>query len=279
MATEGAAPPAAGFEDPHESGQMQLFFPARRERRDRSIHRSARQRAPGELGADGRVARGLSTRAAEPDTDAMKLFGRKAKNGAGDVPDDDGEAHAAGGSLDDLRIADLVAKLRDEGTHEVYPRATEDDLLVTEHEIGRPLPPSFREFTREFSNGAYLFLIQEVSAVGAGNPQIGAIQNSRPAVVRAAAEALVAVEDGGPVRAGDLVPFSLDSNGNCWCFLAAQDATNGEYAVAYYASDNEKLYGMLPGFEVWLGRLIEHQDEVIRTLYSDAMILDELGLG
>jgi hypothetical protein len=174
---------------------------------------------------------------------------------------------------------DLLAKLRGEGDHETYAPATEDDLLATEQSLGRPLPPSFRAFQRGFSNGAYLFMVQEVSSVGVGNPQIGAIQNVLPNVIEASPETDVALDSGGTVKAAALVPFSLDHNGNSWCFLTSEGAPDGEYPVAYYDADHEKLYGRLSGFRAWLEALAGAQDEVIRTLYDSETLEGEMGLG
>jgi hypothetical protein len=160
-------------------------------------------------------------------------------------------------------LDDLLARLGSEGEHEIYPPAREEDVAETERAIGRALPPSFRAFLTEFSNGAYLFMLQEVSAAGAGDAQIGAIQDALSMV-------------GG---SASLVPFSLDHNGNCWCFLTAEDAPGGEYPVAYYDTHGAKLYGRLDGFRAWLEVLVDRQDEVIRTLYDDDTLYGELGLG
>ena len=75
-----------------------------------------------------------------------------------------------------MMITELLTAL-DAGDHELYPAANDADVKQTETAIGRPLPPSYRAFLTQFSNGAYLYSIQEVSAVGEGNPQIAAIQN------------------------------------------------------------------------------------------------------
>jgi hypothetical protein len=147
-----------------------------------------------------------------------------------------------------MPIEDLIAELRSQGEHETYPPASSDEVQQTESALAVALPPSFRSFVTEFSNGAYLFMLQEVSAVGAGNEQIGPIQD---------------VADGF----GGHVPFSLDSNGNAWCFVGD--------GVAYFDTHAQRLVGELPSFEAWLELLIREQDEVIRVLG----FADELGLG
>ncbi len=124
-----------------------------------------------------------------------------------------------------MNIDELMAKLRSEGRHEMYPPASQADIEMTETALGRKLPDSFKRFVGEFSNGAYLFEVQEVSAVGDGNP------------------------------------------------------AGNEYAVAYLDTTGRKLYGKLDSFDEWLSILVKEQDEVIRTLYGDDVIYDELDLG
>jgi hypothetical protein len=89
------------------------------------------------------------------------------------------------------------------GEHATYPPATEDDVR---------------------------FLLQEVSAVGSDNRQIGPIQ------------------DNAAAYGGGHIPFSLDSNGNAWCFMAGE----GENAVAYHDTETGRFVGELPSFEAWL---------------------------
>jgi hypothetical protein len=127
----------------------------------------------------------------------------------------------------------------------------------------------------EFSNGAYLFMLEEVSATGAGTRQVGAIQNVLPHAISVSPDEDVPLEDSSAVRAAGLVPYSLDGNGNCWCFLTGESAPDDEYPVAYFVSDQKRLIGRLPGFEHWLTKLIDERDEVIRTMYD----WDELDLG
>ncbi|HUY60102.1 MAG TPA: SMI1/KNR4 family protein [Solirubrobacteraceae bacterium] len=174
-----------------------------------------------------------------------------------------------------MPIDELVARLRQDGDHETYPAATGHDIAATEQALSRPLPVSFRYFATEFSNGGYLFMLQEVSATGAGNRQIGAIQDVIAYAISASPTEDIALENGGAVEAGALVPFSLDSNGNCWCFLTGESVPDGEYPVAYFVADQKRLVGCLPGFEHWLRKLVDERDEVIRTMYNP----EELDLG
>jgi hypothetical protein len=126
-----------------------------------------------------------------------------------------------------------------------------------------------------------------VSAVGKWNKQIGPIQSSfhldwttGEALTSEDLEADIECWEGGkPVKRKHLIPFSLDSNGNEWCFIAENPAADNEYPVAYLNNSDPKLFGQLEHFAAWLKILVANQEEVIRTLYDDDVIYDELGLG
>jgi hypothetical protein len=186
-----------------------------------------------------------------------------------------------------MRIDAILAELaKHAAEHELWPKAAEKDVATTEAAIGLRLPESYRQFVIELSNGAYLFMCQEVSAVGDGNRQIGPIQGVFHRIWTAArslsAEELAAdvpFREGGTTQRKYLIPFSLDHNGNQWCFVAEQLGSDLEYPVAYADSAYTRLYGRLESFSKWLEILIEERREVIRTLYGDDVIYDELGLG
>lgn len=167
---------------------------------------------------------------------------------------------------------DAALLLLEGGDHELYPKATEEDCLLTEAALGRKLPQEYRRFVTQFSNGAYLFQTQEVSAVGEGNPQIGPIQNNLSGVVPWAPDMPIPFREGGVVAASSLIPFSLDSNGNAWCFVE-------EAEVAYLHCTGRKLYARLPSFAAWLEILAREQAEVIRSVCEEEVIYDELELG
>jgi SMI1 / KNR4 family (SUKH-1) len=177
----------------------------------------------------------------------------------------------------DVTINELLDRLRSEGTQDTYPVASADALAVTEAAIGKQLPDSYRTFVQQFSNGAYLFGVHEVSAVGEGNRQITAIQDIHRSPVDP--HDTIPFREGGSTAFGNLIPFGLDSNGNEWCFVGEGDPGGHEYALAYYDSGGKKLFGRLESFTDWIERLIQTQDEVIRTLYGDDVLYDELQLG
>lgn len=167
--------------------------------------------------------------------------------------------------------------------HELYDPAQETDVQMTEQALQVKLPRSYREFVLKFSNGAYLYETQEVSAVGLGNRQIFPIRNIQTYYTNTKLKTLdetMTIEwyDGGTAEARYLLPFSLDHRGNAWCFVA-NNMQNEEYEVGYLDLDHLKLYGRLPDFNAWLKQLIAHKEEVIRTLYGDDVIVMKLRLG
>jgi SMI1 / KNR4 family (SUKH-1) len=172
----------------------------------------------------------------------------------------------------------LLARLRAEGEHETYPPATDADIAKTETALGRPLPDSYKTFVGRFSNGAYIFTVQEVSAVGDGNPQIRPIQGI-DRIGEGAPDEVIPFREGGETVYGNLVPFGLDHNGNEWCFVIESERPANEYGVAYFDTNGRRLYAKLGSFTEWLSILIEEQDEVIRTPCDDEVIYDELQLG
>jgi hypothetical protein len=175
-----------------------------------------------------------------------------------------------------MQIDDLIKALAS-GEHEEYPAATDADVAMTEEAIAKKLPSSYKRFVTTFSNGAYLFLLQEVSAVGKGNDQILPIQDIQ--TVKGDPEGSIPFREGGQTQFKDLIPFGLDHNGNAWCFLSNEMDSSGECPVAYLDCQGRKLYGRLDGFSSWLKILVDKEDEVIRTLYDDDVINNELSLG
>jgi hypothetical protein len=175
-----------------------------------------------------------------------------------------------------LTIDELLKQLRTEGQHETYSPAPIGEVEKTEAAIGHPLPESYRQFVTQYSNGAYLFELQEVSAVGGGNTQIMAIQD----ITREGeSDETIPFRDGGETRYGNLIPFGLDANGNEWSFVVEPGRPENEYDVAYLDTSGRKLYGKLSGFSDWLSVVIREQDEVIWALYDEDVLSDELMLG
>jgi hypothetical protein len=176
---------------------------------------------------------------------------------------------------------DIYTALADlsQGDHEKYAVASDADIQLTETAIGIQLPVSYRTFVKQFSNGAYLYMLQEVSSVGHGNSQISAIQNVVPDTSGGAGDESIPNRDGGTTNLRNLIPFSLDSNGNASCFITGSEATD-DLPVAYIDFHGRKLYAKLPSFEEWLSIFVSGDpEEVIRKVCDESIIDDELCLG
>lgn len=179
-------------------------------------------------------------------------------------------------------IKDVIKTIQaDSACHELYDAADEHEIGMTENALKVKLPESFRCFLKNVSNGAYLYMTQEVSAVGRGNQQIAPIQtlDVKKLIYKDDVEEWVPIRGGGRVRLHQLIPFSLDSNGNAWCFIAEDSIRGNEYRVAYLDCHNPKLYGLMGHFTAWLQTLMEGKMEVIRYIYDDDVIVEELELG
>lgn len=118
--------------------------------------------------------------------------------------------------------------------------------------------------------------------MGRGNKQIGAIQHSywpwKTDTHRVDGRQQIPIREGGFVTVDQLIPFAHDHNGNMWC-LIVEKMQDYEYQVGYYDAHNPKLYGVMKSFNDWLNICVKHREEVIRAIFDDDVIVDELGLG
>jgi hypothetical protein len=181
-----------------------------------------------------------------------------------------------------MPIDDPLERLRgDAAEHDIYGCAADEDVRRTEEAIGVRLPDSYRRFVREFSNGAYLYRVQEVAPVGDVDHLVPIHRFQR--IGAGDPNELLTYRNGGEtVRHGDTVVFGGDSNGNEWCFVTTRPSTVAEYEISYLDTGSRKLYAPMRSFAQWVEWLIEHpEDEVIRTYYvdDDAILYDEMMLG
>ncbi len=174
-----------------------------------------------------------------------------------------------------MNIKSVIARLSD-GDHELHGKATLRQIELTEKALKIRLSESFKTFVMEFSNGAYLYMVQEVCCVGEGN-KIESIQEAYK-FRKKKGEVVPFRDAGGGILIENLIPYSLDSNGNAWCFLYGR-GTDDEYEVGYLDLSGRKVYGKLEGFAEWLNTLAINRKEVIRCLYGEDVICNELGLG
>src|SRR5579862_306745 len=132
-----------------------------------------------------------------------------------------------------MTIEELIAGLS-EGINETHPTATDEDIATTEQALKRSLPESFKTLVKTFSNGGNIFMLQELNSVGNRNKVVLPLQKIFIGTAKAETRVPFGDEDleGESVAFGSLVPFSVDSNGNAWCFIM-DDPENPEPPVAY----------------------------------------------
>ena len=176
----------------------------------------------------------------------------------------------------DADMAALLRLLAAEPRHEKHPRASAAQVRMTENAIGRKLPPSYRSFVTAFSNGALLDPIQHVLRVGKSIRMVQSIQSEVPPIK---GDRPVPIREGGAVPPDHLIPFTYDDNANYWCFIIPPGAPAAECPVAYLDPAGRQLYARLPNFAVWLHICLHEGHEVIRVIYDDSVINDELKLG
>lgn len=88
--------------------------------------------------------------------------------------------------MDNTSLKSLV---KEKEIHETYEVASKEDIEKTENDLNYKLPKSYCDFVSQFSNGAFLYMIQEVSAVGDGildnfNEWLKVLINNREEVIR-----------------------------------------------------------------------------------------------
>ena len=179
-------------------------------------------------------------------------------------------------------IDDVLERLRDDSAqHDLVACSTQADVRRTEEAIGTPLPLSYRRFVLEFSNGAYLYGVQEVAPVGDVAHKVPIHRFERIGTADPG-EQLTYRDGGARVRHDETIVFAGDSNGNEWCFVTTRPSAADEYEVAYLDTRSRNLYASMPSFAHWLEWLADHsEDEVIRTYYVDdeEILYDEMMLG
>ena len=168
-------------------------------------------------------------------------------------------------------IRDLI-NILSLGNHELYPTATNDDVIITSKAIGYEFPQSYKTFVTEFSNGAYLYMVQEICCVGDCTKKIQSIQDAYEPHKKSS-QLLNVYESQVKYEISNLIPYSLDSNGNAWCFVKHSNK------VCYLELTENRLFGFLNGFEEWLGILVKSKNEVIREIYDEEFLFKVLNLG
>jgi hypothetical protein len=152
---------------------------------------------------------------------------------------------------------------------DVEKTVTDVEIKEIELKLGVQLPPSYKQFLKEFGNGAYwLYTVdQPVNGVH----EIHWFNEYRNYVADT-----IHTDGFGSFAAKTLLCLMTeDSNGGAWCWITTDDKENGEWSLAYYNINDRKLYYKVSNFIEWLEIATTCKEEVIRELDVDG----RLGLG
>ncbi len=170
-----------------------------------------------------------------------------------------------------MRIDEAIRALQSDSRRHDQIGATLSDgeIIEAEARLTVVLPNTYKTFLREFGDGAYwLYGCQPVDSI------------RRPLWLtdirrRLSSEVEIDGEDRRVSAKSLLCLMSEDSNGGSWCWLTKDGNPDGEWPLAYYSMEEERLFYKQAGFEAWLTCLIEAKSEVVRALD----VSGKLGLG
>jgi len=169
------------------------------------------------------------------------------------------------------KIDSLIAILKSdlELHKDVEKTVTDVEIKEAELKLGVQLPPSYKQFLKEFGNGAYWLYHVDQSVNGVHQIHwFSEYRNYVPDTVHT---------DGfGSFESNTLLCLMTeDSNGGAWCWITTEDKENGEWSLAYYNINDEKFYYKVSNFIEWLEIATTCKEEVIRELDVEEI----LGLG
>lgn len=167
----------------------------------------------------------------------------------------------------DSLIAILVEDMQDH--KDVEAKQSFETINQYEQNTGKQLPASYKHFVNKFGNGCYW--LYHVDQPINGIDQIHAIGKFRKHLGNE-----LETDGFGTFKKRDLLCLMSDSsNGGAWCWLTTEKGEYGEWPLAFYNIDDDKLYYKISGFVEWLRIATETKGEVIRALDKE----DRLNLG
>ena len=151
--------------------------------------------------------------------------------------------------------------------------ASEEEIRKTELELKIALPPSYRYFLKEFGNGAYwLYTVDQ--PINGVNKKFGEIHWLGEYRKHLGDE--IQSDGFGTFKTNELLCLMTEnSNGGAWCWITTEYSENGEWPIAYYSINDQKLYYKISNFKDWLKIATNSKQEVIRELDIEY----KLGLG
>jgi hypothetical protein len=167
------------------------------------------------------------------------------------------------------KIEKLIFELnRDLKKHqEVGPRLNDEEIEAVERQLNLNLPNSYKSFLKLFGDGGFWIYYQPIDSIQ-NYSWLNDYRKQLPPTIE--------LVEGTFIKTDSLLCLMTeDSNGGAWCWLTTEADNDGEWPLAYYNMEDEKLYYKVNNFTEWLSILVECEAEVIRKLDTDEI----LGLG
>ncbi len=156
---------------------------------------------------------------------------------------------------------------------EVERPITDEEIILTETELGIKLPPSYKHFLKEFGNGAY-WLYNVDQPINGINKEYGNIHWLGEH--RNYLDDTIESDGFGTFETKKLLCLMTEnSNGGAWVWITTENNNDGEWPLAYYNISDRKLYYKISNFVEWLKIATKSKKEVIRQLDKEF----RLGLG
>lgn len=157
---------------------------------------------------------------------------------------------------------------KDSNQHQdIGSKLTDSEIKEIELQIGLTLPNSYKIFLTQFGNGANWLYMNPIDDLKRFS-YLRKFRKKLGKTVELVGEKEIDVDS-------LLCLMTEDSNGGAWCWLTTENTSGGEWPLAYFSMDDNKLHYKVEGFTEWLRLLTKSKYEVIRELDTE----DELGLG
>ena len=153
---------------------------------------------------------------------------------------------------------------------DVEPKLTDSEIQRAEKELGITLPNSYKLFLKEFGNGAYwLYTVDQ--PINGVNKEYGAIH--RLGKFRNYLGDSIQSNGFGTFKTNSLLCLMTEnSNGGAWVWITSETSINGEWPLAYYSMDDQKLYFKVENFLEWIRLATKCKYEVIRELDKEYIL-------
>ena len=175
-------------------------------------------------------------------------------------------------SIPENEIKELIKIIiKDSEQHkDIGPKLTDSEIHKAEKELGLSLPYSYKLFLKEFGNGAY-WLYHVDQPINGINKEYGKIHSLGK--YRNYLRGKIQSDGFGTFKTDTLLCLMTEnSNGGAWVWLTSENSESGEWPLAYYSMDDQKLHFKVDNFVEWIKLLTKCKSEVIRELDKDNIL-------